>query len=159
MAACQQGGWVVEVDVPRGVGWGAALREIGVNPDLEMELKPQARPRPYQRASIRCLGMDLQSMQLLCYLLVLLSNLVALQIQFSGLTSPIKSNRSGLGFCHPMDDNMLRMFSYFLAICSLPLFADAWVKTAYGNWIYVIRYDDKGLLTQTALSFPVPIFS
>ncbi|XP_066318835.1 uncharacterized protein [Miscanthus floridulus] len=63
-----------------------------VNPDLEMELKPQARPRPYQRASIRCLGMDLQSMQLLCYLLVLLSNLVALQIQFSGPTSPIKSN-------------------------------------------------------------------
>ena len=41
----------------------------------------------------------------------------------------------------------------------LQLFADAWVKTAYGNWIYVIRYDDKGLLTQTALSFPVPIFS
>ncbi|XP_066370167.1 uncharacterized protein [Miscanthus floridulus] len=23
------------------------------------------------------------------------------------------------------------------------LFADAWVKTAYDNWIYVIRYDGK----------------
>ena len=31
MAACQQGGWVAEVDVPRGMGWGAAQREIRVS--------------------------------------------------------------------------------------------------------------------------------
>jgi hypothetical protein len=32
---------------------------------------------------------------------------------------PLSHHR--LGFCHPMDDNMLRMFSYFVAICSLPV--------------------------------------
>ena len=42
-------------------------------------------------------------------------------LPFSFFLSTFPFSHHRLGFCHPMDDNMLRMFSYFLAICSLPV--------------------------------------